>query len=199
VGYDSTAETLKHSLRVGALMGAAIRELADRSVRHDLSKTEEPEVGVFNEFTPKLKNSTYGSDEYKAFLAGMGEGLQHHYAANRHHPEHFPNGIDGMTLVDLLEMLADWKAATERHADGDLSRSLDIQRDRFEINDQLATILRNTAEYFGWVSQKLCGAVGRAPNGDRLDCTLVTDHADDEHFDGTRDNMYWRDGEVATI
>lgn len=66
--YDSTAETLKHSLRVGALMGAAIKELTDRSVRHDLSKTEDPELGVFNEYTPKLKDSTYGSDEYKGFL-----------------------------------------------------------------------------------------------------------------------------------
>ena len=42
--YDSTAETLRHSLRVGELMGALIRELVDRSVKHDLSKTEDPEL-----------------------------------------------------------------------------------------------------------------------------------------------------------
>jgi hypothetical protein len=149
--YDSTADTLRHSLRVGELIGQPIREMIDRSVKHDLSKTEDPELSVFNEFTPKLKDSTYGSDEYKGFLAAMGEGLAHHYAANRHHPEHFTDGIDGMTLVDLLEMLADWKAATERHADGSLDKSLDIQRDRFGIGDQLAQILRNTAEHFGWV------------------------------------------------
>jgi hypothetical protein len=29
---------------------------------------------VFDEFTPKLRDSTYGSDEYKAFLEGMGDG-----------------------------------------------------------------------------------------------------------------------------
>lgn len=197
--YDSTAETLKHSLRVGALMGAAIKELTDRSVRHDLSKTEDPELGVFNEYTPKLKHSTYGSDEYKGFLDAMGDGLRHHYAANRHHPEHFTTGVDGMTLVDLLEMLADWKAATERHADGDLAKSLEIQKGRFEMSDQLATILRNTAEHFGWVAPELCGAIGQAPNGDRLDCTLPANHSDDEHFDGTRDNMYWRDGELARV
>jgi hypothetical protein len=56
-----------------------------------------------------------------------------------------------MTLVDLIEMLADWKAATERHDDGDLARSLDIQRDRFGLSDQLADILRNTAHHFGWI------------------------------------------------
>lgn len=150
--YDSTPDTLRHSLRVGALMGAPIKELIDRSVRHDLSKVEPPEVAVFDEFTPKLRNSTYGSDEYKGFLAAMGEALRHHYQENSHHPEHFgTRGINGMTLVDLVEMLADWKAATERHADGDLTRSLEIQQARFGISPQLAEILRNTAEHFGWI------------------------------------------------
>jgi hypothetical protein len=56
-------------------------------------------------------------------------GLKHHYAYNRHHQEFFgEDGVDGMTLVDLIEMLPDWKAATERHDDGDLAKSLEIHR-----------------------------------------------------------------------
>jgi hypothetical protein len=149
--YDSTADTLRHALRVGELMGSAIKELVERSVQHDRSKTEHPELAVFNEYTAKLKDTTYGSSEYKGYLAAMKPALDHHYAANRHHPEHFTAGVDGMTLVDLIEMLADWKAATERHADGDLDRSLEVQRKRFGLSDQLASILRNTAEWFGWV------------------------------------------------
>lgn len=149
-GYDSTADTLRHSLRVGELMGAPIRELVDRSVHHDLSKTLPPELGVFNEYTPKLRECTYGSEEYWGHLKGMNTGLEHHYASNRHHPEHFDQGINDMTLVDLLEMLADWRAATERHAKGDLTASLAIQRDRFGIGDQLLQILANTAGHFGW-------------------------------------------------
>lgn len=149
--YDSTADTLRHSLRVGELMGQPIAELVTRSTQHDKSKTEPPELAVFNEYTPRLKHSTYGSDEYKSFLAGMKPALDHHYAANRHHPEHFANGVAGMTLVDLVEMLADWKAATERHAAGDLERSLDIQRERFGLSDQLLAILQNTASYYGWI------------------------------------------------
>jgi uncharacterized protein DUF5662 len=152
VTYDSRRETLVHSQRVGELMVAVVKELLDRSTCHDRSKTEPPEVDVFDEFTPKLKDSTYGSDEYKGYLDAMGEGLAHHYASNRHHPEHFENGVNGMTLVDLVEMLADWKAATERHADGDLAKSLDIQHDRFGLSDQLSQILRNTAEEFGWLT-----------------------------------------------
>jgi hypothetical protein len=106
-------------------------------------------VEVFDEFTPKLKTSTlktstYGSGEYNGYLEAMGDGLKHHYEVNRHHPEHFPNGVDDMTLVDLIEMLADWKAATERHDDGDLAKSLEIQRERLGLSDQLVGILRNT-------------------------------------------------------
>lgn len=149
--YDSRPETAAHADRVLVLLKPVIGELSYRSLRHDLSKMEPPEVEVFDEFTPKLKTSTYGSEEYKGFLAAMGEGLAHHYANNRHHPEHFEEEIDGMTLVDLIEMLADWKAATERHNDGSLARSLVIQSDRFKISHQLAAILRNTAIHFGWL------------------------------------------------
>jgi hypothetical protein len=185
--YDSTADTLKHSLRVGSLMGQPIAELVERSTRHDLSKTEPPELEIFNEFTPKLKHSTYGSDEYKGFLEAMGEALQHHYQENRHHPEHFgPMGVAGMTLVDLIEMLADWKAATERHADGDLAKSLEIQRERFNIPPMLAQILRNTAAHFGWIPSVRCGAVGLAPNGEELVCNIHAGH-DGTHADGSKD------------
>lgn len=128
-----------------------VTEALERSACHDGSKTESPEVEVFDEFTPKLKTSTYGSDEYKGYLEAMGEGLKHHYSVNRHHPEHFPNGVNDMTLVDLVEMLADWKAATERHDDGDIAKSLEIQRDRFGLSEQLVSIFRNTAEHFGWI------------------------------------------------
>lgn len=149
--YDSRPETYAHSLRVGELMGQLIKELIDRSLQHDRSKTETPEVDTFNEYTPKLKQLTYGTQEYFDCLKHMGPALQHHYANNRHHPEHYTDGIDGMTLVDLVEMLADWKAATERMADGSLTRSLTIQQERFDISPQLFSILENTARMYGWL------------------------------------------------
>lgn len=82
----------------------------------------------------------------------MGEGLRHHYAHNRHHPEHFPDGVNGMTLVDLIEMLADWKAATERGRDVDLARTLQMNCERFGITAQLVDILVNTAHHYRWLS-----------------------------------------------
>ena len=147
--YDSTAETLRHSLRVGELIGTIIHELVERSTQHDLSKTKEPELSVFNEYVPKLKTCTFGSDEYKQNLKQMGEGLAHHYAENRHHPQHFAQGINGMTLIDIIEMLADWRAAIERHDDGNLEASFKIQQERFGISEQLMQIMRNTVNYLG--------------------------------------------------
>lgn len=199
--YDSAADTLKHSLRVGELMGQPIKELVDRSVQHDRSKTEVPEKETFDRVTPQLKALTYGSDEYKAALADMGPALAHHYSANRHHPEHFTGGVNNMTLVDLVEMLADWKAATERHADGDLAKSLEIQRERFGMSDQLLQVLANTACFYGWLPRSAgmprCGAAGKAPDGTKFSCNMVAGPHEvhsDGNFDGGQ--LEWVDGEV---
>lgn len=148
---DSTLATLQHSRRVDELLLQMVSDIQARITKHDLSKMEQPELPIFDEFTPKLKNSTYGSPEYVEFLSQMQVGLKHHYAHNRHHPEHFERGVDGMTLVDVVEMLCDWKAATERHEDGDLEKSLKIQRERFGLTHQLVSILRNTAQEAGWL------------------------------------------------
>lgn len=79
----------------------------------------------------------------------MGVALEHHYKNNRHHPEHFKNGIEGMTLVDLCEMISDWKAATLRHDDGDILKSIEMNQQRFGYTDELKQILINTVnEYF---------------------------------------------------
>jgi hypothetical protein len=148
---DSTLETLKHSRRVDELLLELVADIQARITKHDLSKMQQPELPIFDEFSPKLKDSTYGSPEYFEYLEQMQVALRHHYASNRHHPEHFENGIDDMTLVDLVEMLCDWKAATERHDTGDLDRSFEINQDRFNMSEQLVYILRNTAEEKGWL------------------------------------------------
>ena len=54
-----------------------------------------------------------------------------------------------MNLVDLLEMIIDWKAASMRHDDGDVMRSIDINTKRFGMDPQLVKILQNTVRDFG--------------------------------------------------
>jgi hypothetical protein len=74
----------------------------------------------------------------------MKVALDHHYSNNRHHPEYFENGINDMTLIDLIEMLCDWYAATQRHNDGDIFKSIEFNKTRFNMSDQLVSILTNT-------------------------------------------------------
>lgn len=148
--YDSTEDTRAHIARVQELVDQFAAAAMLVVIAHDMSKMSDAEKPIFDEFTPKLNGSTYGSEEYKGFLAAMKPALDHHYAQNRHHPEHFPDGVDGMTLFDLIEMYCDWKAATERHANGSMEKSIQHNAGRFKIGQQLTSIFENTRQSLGW-------------------------------------------------
>lgn len=143
--YNSMQDTLDHIRRVQQELLRIAYQLTRRGIDHDQSKLQSPEKELFDEYTPKLKALTYGSNEYKKCLDAMGEALKHHYQVNYHHPEHYERGVNDMSLLDIVEMLVDWKAASERHADGDIFKSIEINAGRFEISDQLKVILLNTA------------------------------------------------------
>lgn len=192
--YDSTNDTFKHIENVRELISKLSKELNKRALEHDASKLYSPEKEIFDKFTPLLKDTTYGSDEYTGYLKEMGVALEHHYLENRHHPEHFKDNkeyycsgcglvfnkhqiandfelaeahlhceylsgspkpsilsrytIKSMDLIDLIEMISDWKAATMRHDDGDILKSLEINQKRFGYSDELKQILINTLKYF---------------------------------------------------
>jgi len=145
-------DTWKHIHRVRELLNECIKELLDRGHKHDQSKLESPEVEYFTEFTDRLAKSTFGSEEYNDFKTKMKPALDHHYAKNRHHPQHYKNGIEDMNLIDLLEMLMDWKAASERHENGNIRKSIEINAapKNFNISPQLTRILENTVDFLDW-------------------------------------------------
>ena len=143
--YDSRQDTLDHIEKVFVFMNMIADFIKLRAFLHDQSKLEEPEKSIFDDITPKLKTLTYGSDEYKQSLVELGKTLEHHYAQNKHHPEHFSHGIEDMNLVDLLEMFCDWCAATMRHEDGNIIESIKINKKRFKYDEILAKIFTNTA------------------------------------------------------
>lgn len=143
---ECQVETIKHIEKVRKYIRFFTDRLTTRGVNHDKAKLETPEVELFAEYTPKLAQTTFNSPEYKQQLAELKPALDHHYATYRHHPEHFPRGINDMNLVDIVEMLADWKAASERQKDGNLIKSIEINAQRFSIDDQLKQILLNTAK-----------------------------------------------------
>lgn len=149
--YDSTSDTLLHIKRLNELLGNAAIDLIKRGQIHDNSKLLEPEKALFDEMTPLLSKLTYGSDEYKASLEALKPALAHHYANNRHHTEFFANGANDMNLFDLMEMFFDWKAASERHNDGNIRKSIDINKDRYNLDSvKLSEVFKNTVTYLGW-------------------------------------------------
>jgi hypothetical protein len=141
---ESMVDTYKHIETVRTFLHQVIEELLRRSLVHDQSKLESPEAEIFALYTPKLADCEYGSAEYKGYLDALKPALEHHYAACPHHPEHHPDGIRGMSLLDLIEMLCDWAAATKRHKNGSISRSIEINQERFGYGDELKSIFHNT-------------------------------------------------------
>lgn len=142
-------ETMRHIERVRNLLGMFCRLLSLRGEYHDQTKLGPPEVELFTEFTPLLASTTYGSPEYEELRKKIKPALEHHYAHNRHHPEHHKDGVNDMTLIDLVEMFCDWKAASERHHDGNILKSIEKNADRFGISPQLTKIFENTAKEMG--------------------------------------------------
>ena len=144
--YDSKEDTIKHINQVVKYIDVCIDELVYRANNHDNSKLKDPEKEIFDIYTPKLKDTTYGSEEYNTYLSEMKVALDHHYKHNRHHPEHFNSNISKMNLIDIIEMICDWLAATKRHSNGNIYKSIEHNQKRFGYSDELKQIFINTID-----------------------------------------------------
>lgn len=146
-------ETIEHINAVRRWLIKAEINIESRRVDHDKSKLQEPERSGFQAMTAdaRLKDLTYGSEEYRAVLREHKPTIQHHYDHNDHHPEFWPNGVRDMSLLSVLEMLCDWKASTSRMKDGDLARSIEINAARFGYGDEFKALLMNTAKELGMI------------------------------------------------
>lgn len=144
----SIIDNLEHIAHVRRFIRRVTSAAESRGDIHDLSKMKEPEMTMYAKWVPRLKELQYGTDEYRAALDEMGEGLEHHYRVNRHHPEANEEGVAGMDLVDLIEMACDWAAAGKRTKCGNWVDSVETNEERFNLDPQLASILRNSAHLF---------------------------------------------------
>jgi hypothetical protein len=138
-------KSLRHMETVRNYLNWVVKELLNRGERHDQSKLEYLEADAYEKAVIKLRDLKYGSEEYMKQMEVLKPAIEHHHKLNRHHPEFFEDGIKGMNLIDLIEMICDWKAASLRHNDGDLMRSIEIGQERFGYSDELKRILVNTA------------------------------------------------------
>jgi hypothetical protein len=143
---EGRLDTMQHIEAVKSYISVCVDILVERAECHDKTKLQSPEAEVF-ETASKLDNISYGSHEYRENHHKIISAIEHHYLNNRHHPEHFKEGMDGMNLFDLLEMIVDWKASTERHRFGNILKSLDFNQKRFGYSDSMKKLLLRTIMY----------------------------------------------------
>jgi len=144
---DSSRDTLDHIGKVGRNLAKCCAELAERAAYHDASKLVPPEKATYDRVRPLLDAAEYGSEEYHAATAQLGDAFVHHCEVNRHHPEHFGGvGVAGMNLLDVLEMVCDWHAASQRRPGVDVRDGLAHNFEKYGIGGQLAEIIRNTVD-----------------------------------------------------
>lgn len=118
------------------------------SDHHDESKTKNPEFMFYCKLNKALTLVKYESKEYKEIINDPHVAM--HKESNSHHPEFYgDDGINGMTLVDIVNMLSDWKSASMT-SDTPLIEGMKKNKEKFEISDQLYQILVNTVELLGW-------------------------------------------------
>lgn len=138
--------TRTHMQRVSELLGEAAIEMIKRSAIHDRSKLEAVELEPqqrLQDVIARDGHAPFESEEYKRRFETLRPMLDHHFANNSHHPEHYADGVNGMTLFDVIEMFFDWKAASERGEEA--SMNITKACERFKVSPQLESILRNTA------------------------------------------------------
>jgi hypothetical protein len=148
---DARVVTQDHITRVRELLAEFTGLLISRGRDHDASKFDPVEAGPLQEMQDLIDRegpAPYGTDEYRRRTALLGPMLAHHYACNSHHPEHFPDGVAGMNLLDLVEMFFDWRAASERGSETSMNLSYSVKK--YDIPPMLEAILRNTARTFGF-------------------------------------------------
>src|SRR5579859_6077273 len=136
-------DLVDHKRRVAGHMQTVATALFQRAALHDNSKFSPEEFEAYEEAFPELQKYAYGSEEYRAALRKIAPAVAHHYSVNDHHPEHFAGGVEGMSLIQLIEMVCDWLAASER-SQKDVYEGLEINKKRFDIDRQLGAIIANT-------------------------------------------------------
>ena len=94
------------------------KRLIARSLQHDASKFS------------GIEYSFLGQDKDKKMLA---LAIENHQAGNNHHPEHYPEGIAGMSRTDLGEMVCDWLARSREMGKDLRAWVKDVATKRFDF------------------------------------------------------------------
>lgn len=140
----NTEEYIKgHITRVRKHIATFVQLLIKRSLNHDNSKLQEPELTWWTEMD-KEPRFPYGSKEYKEKMKRCEKVFKHHYSYNRHHPEFYEKGVNDMTLVDIVEMMCDWLGYKQTISITEALNVCDEQMKRYNISNELRQVIFNT-------------------------------------------------------
>ena len=150
--FDFLCDTILHVTEVQENLEEVASELMQRGFAHDRTKFQALEFDAFVSTRDKFKKANYGSKEYQECIDIVKPAVDHHYKNNRHHTGYHKNGIDDMSLLDIIEMLCDWKAAERRSPNKSLEDTLDFAYKKYNIGSQLGKIITNTLKDMSWVN-----------------------------------------------
>jgi hypothetical protein len=149
--FEVLTDTIRHISEVQENLQKIINELSIRGIAHDRTKFKPIEFDAFVSTRPKFKKANYGTPEYQECIELIKPSIEHHYKNNRHHTAFHNNGIKDMTLLDILEMLADWKAASRRSPNLTFKDSLPTAFKKYKIKEELQNLILNTLTELNWI------------------------------------------------
>jgi len=135
-----------HQRRVGTLLNKIASNLNNRAIYHDASKWQDAELVPLLFIADQYNRVEYNSPAYHSLRKLIAPAIEHHEKGNRHHLGHFNNDISKMNLLDIIEMLADWKAASEKNG-GDVYNALERTAEQYKWPKELISILQNTLPF----------------------------------------------------
>jgi len=151
IALDVLCDTILHVSEIQEALEEMSSELRKRGLAHDRTKFQELEFDAFTSTRLRFKKVDYGTPEYKALVDEIKPVVDHHYANNRHHPNYHEHGINSMTLIDIAEMLADWKVAARRSPNNKFKDTLEFAFNKHGISKQLGQIIKNTLKELNWI------------------------------------------------
>jgi hypothetical protein len=121
-------------------------DLEQRGLMHDESKFSTNEFPGFTRINATAREHPYGSKEYKDSLSAERATIDHHTSHNSHHPEFFDKPSD-MGWLDIIEMVCDWSAANRAYGNTSWTKSLEINKNRFNFTEQQWWLIEQVARF----------------------------------------------------
>lgn len=138
------ARITRHIMTVQSLVRRLAYQLMLRADTHDLSKFAPDEFGGMIEIDRIADEQGLNSPAYMEALSGG--AIQLHQSRHPHHPEYHSRGIEDMSLLDIVEMVCDWKAANQLRGHPAWGESVQMMADRLNLSSEYLFLINLIAK-----------------------------------------------------